>query len=135
MSDRDNRYKEEPMMAGCSSNLCDQDDDTGEANNNQINCAPSSLLRRSHRIGPLRTMKNNASEEQLSTRSPIRIQFRPNPGRSFDGFLDRFTKSKSLLGPLFICTFTEDFVINIFFQEEEVEVPKRSNRRCCINGI
>lgn len=55
-------------------------------------------IRRVHRISPIFYKRPKEQEKQpknkitIKTRSPIRISFRPNPGRTFDGFLDRFVK-------------------------------------------
>lgn len=88
MSDRDNRNANETRNSLCSNrnrNIC-EDGDT--KTNNKMKCAPM-VLRRSHKVEPLKPFTEN-----ISTRSPIK--YRTNPGRSFDGFLDKIVKSKVL---------------------------------------
>lgn len=102
MSDRDYRSHDEPG----------EDCARTRTISNKINCAH--LLRRSPKIGPL--FHNAAacfSEEHLNVvprKSPTRIRFRPNPGRSFDGFLDRFSakgKGASAVHDAMYISFTE----------------------------
>lgn len=82
-----------PSRAGVPS-----EEEVGSSTIDKPYCAS---IRRIHRIAPIFYKKAAKEEEQQARKnkisiktktSPIRLSFRPNPGRTFDGFLGRFVK-------------------------------------------
>lgn len=108
MSDNDNPL---PVVVAVSATPPKEDDSRATpAGDNNKYCAS---LRRVHKIGPFsgelkndreendkdakrRKSSSNKKKKDQQKKSPIRIFMRPLPGRSFDGFLDRFVKSNIL---------------------------------------
>lgn len=87
-----------PSRAGVPSEEVSAAEELGSIRIDKPYCAS---IRRIHRIAPIFYRKAVKEEEQQARKnkisiktktSPSRLSFRPNPGRTFDGFLGRFVK-------------------------------------------
>lgn len=100
MSDNDNPL---PGRVVVSATAPDNEDDSRAIPVPDEDSKYCASLRRVHKIDArgkkekvAKKQKSIKKKDQPAKKNPIRIFTRPLPGRSFDGFLDRFVKSNIL---------------------------------------